>query len=231
MGRLTALASQATNGLVRAGLMAYLARRRTSVPKNQNMSEDEKPVVNKQSRLLAFLAASVAFGTGAEPTLREQLLVKLVILAHHPEICECFATYHKIWGYHRAPGGNSRQVWIDLCHRAHLDPRAILDNQLDHLLKIIMDPSLESKVFSEYCFPRIELIYDQVDPAGYAEACYRATTTLAFIAPDTVLPRVMEQLHADLSLKINQLTDLDIGVWNTPEGQTFIDGEFQSSFS
>jgi hypothetical protein len=40
----------------------------------------------------------------------------------------------------------------------------------------------------------------------------------------------MEQLHADLSLKINQLTDLDIGVWNTPEGQTFIDGEFQSSF-
>jgi hypothetical protein len=41
----------------------------------------------------------------------------------------------------------------------------------------------------------------------------------------------MEQLHADLSLKINQLTDLDIGVWNTPEGQTFIDGEFQVVFS
>jgi hypothetical protein len=40
----------------------------------------------------------------------------------------------------------------------------------------------------------------------------------------------MERLHADLSLKINQLTDLDIGVWNTPEGQTFIDGEFQNSF-
>lgn len=73
----------------------------------------------------------------------------------------------------------------------------------------------------------MELIYEQVDSNGYAEACYRATTTLAFIAPDTVLPRVIEQLHADLSLKINQLTDLDIGVWNTPEGQTYIDGEFQ----
>jgi len=70
----------------------------------------------------------------------------------------------------------------------------------------------------------------QVDPTGHAEACYRATTTLAFIAPDTVLPRVMEQLHADLSLNINQLTELDIGVWNTPEGQTLIDGRFQSSF-
>ena len=40
----------------------------------------------------------------------------------------------------------------------------------------------------------------------------------------------MEQLHADLSLNINQLTDLDIGVWNTPEGQTFVDGKFRSIF-
>ncbi len=38
----------------------------------------------------------------------------------------------------------------------------------------------------------------------------------------------MGQLHADLGLKINQLTDLDIGVWNTPEGETFIDGKLQS---
>jgi len=120
------------------------------VPKNQNASEDEKPTINKQPRLLAFLAASAAFGDGAETTLREQLLAKLVILAHHPEICECFATYHEIWGGHLAPGGNSRQVWIDLCHRARLDPRAVLDNHLDHLLKIIMDPSSESKVFSKY---------------------------------------------------------------------------------
>jgi hypothetical protein len=41
----------------------------------------------------------------------------------------------------------------------------------------------------------------------------------------------MEQLHADLSLNINQLTEVDMGVWSTPEGQTFIDGKFQSIFS
>lgn len=93
VGRLTALAPKESNELVRAGLMAYLARRRTSVPKNPNTSEDEKPTINKQPRLLAFLAASAAFGDGAEPTLREQLLANLVILAHHPEICECFSNY------------------------------------------------------------------------------------------------------------------------------------------
>ena len=146
MGRLTAVAPKETNGLVRAGLIAYLARRRTSVPKNQNTSEDETPTINNQPRLHAFLAISTAFGDGAEPTLREQLLAKLVVLAHHPEICECFATYYEIWEDHRAPGGNSRQVWVDMCHRARLDPRAVLDNQLDHLLKIIMDPSSGGKV-------------------------------------------------------------------------------------
>lgn len=102
VGRLITLAPKATNELVRAGLMAYLARRRTSVPKNQNSSEDEKPTVSRQPRLLAFLAASAAFGDGAEPTLREQLLAQLVVLAHLPEICGCFVTYHKIWGGHRA---------------------------------------------------------------------------------------------------------------------------------
>jgi hypothetical protein len=65
---------------------------------------------------------------------------------------------------------------------------------------------------------------EQGDATDYAEACYRAITTLAFVAPDTVLPRVMEQLQVDLSSDINALTDLDIGVWNTPEDQTFIDG-------
>jgi len=88
---LTALAPTTASDLVRGGLVAYLARQRTvtSIPKNQNTSEDasEKPAVNNQPRLLAFLAASVAFGEGTEPTLREQLLAELVVLAHHPEIC------------------------------------------------------------------------------------------------------------------------------------------------
>jgi hypothetical protein len=91
VGHLTALAPQTASELVRAGLMAYLARRRTSISKNQNTSEDEKPAINKQPRLLAFLAASAAFGEDAEPTLREQLLARSVVLAHHPEICGCFA--------------------------------------------------------------------------------------------------------------------------------------------
>lgn len=83
-----ALAPRTVSELVRAGLAAFLVRQRTSTPKNQNTSEDEKPNTNKQPRLLAFLAASVAFGEGTEPALREQLLAESVVLAHHPDICE-----------------------------------------------------------------------------------------------------------------------------------------------
>jgi hypothetical protein len=85
---LTALVPKTASEVIRAGLAGYLVRQRTSILKSQNISEDEKPVVNKQPRILAFLAASAAFGEDAEPTLREQLLAELVVLAHHPEICE-----------------------------------------------------------------------------------------------------------------------------------------------
>jgi hypothetical protein len=159
VGHLTTLAPKTASELVRAGLTAYLGRRRTSISKNQITSEDERPAVNKQPRLLAFLVASAAFGEDAELTLREQLLAKSVVLAHHPEICECSAVYDTIQGGHDGSGGNSRQVWIELCRRARLDPRAVLDDQLDNLLNIIIDPSSENKVFSECLNPRIELIY------------------------------------------------------------------------
>ncbi|KAI9508386.1 ARM repeat-containing protein [Russula earlei] len=187
---LAALIPKTASELVRAALAAHLASGHRATLKNPSTSEDEKPVISKQPRLLAFLAASAAFGEDTEVILREQLLAESIVLAHHPEIC-----------------GNSRQVWIELCRKARIDPRAVLDNQLDNLLKIVNEPLAEGKV----------------DSADFAEAYYRATTTLAFVAPDKVLPRIMEQLRANLGPAINSLTELDFGVWITPEGQTFID--------
>ncbi|KAH9002519.1 ARM repeat-containing protein, partial [Lactarius deliciosus] len=170
---LGAIAPKTANELVRSGLTAYLTRRRTSIQKSQNTpTENEKPAIRKQPRLLAFLSASAAFGREEDHTLREKLLSETIVLAHHPEI------YPKRSGVMVILlGGNSRQVWIELCQKAHLDPHT----------------------------------------------CHSAITTLAFVAPNAVLPRVMEQLRADLSADINSLTDLDFGVWNTPEDQIFVD--------
>ena len=56
------------------------------------------------------------------------------------------------------------------------------------------------------------------------EASYRAITSLAFVSPDTVLPQVIEQLHADLDSPVKKLQDSDFGIWSAPEGVTYVDG-------
>lgn len=61
---------------------------------------------------------------------------------------------------------------------------------------------------------------------GFAEASYRAIGTLAFVAPHAVLPRVMEQLRADINGKrLIALTDEDLAIWETPEGTMCVNGE------
>ena len=60
---------------------------------------------------------------------------------------------------------------------------------------------------------------------GLVEASYTAITTLVFVAPSSVLPRVMEQLNVDIKAEVlNCISDFDLGVWATPEGTTFVDG-------
>lgn len=62
---------------------------------------------------------------------------------------------------------------------------------------------------------------------GFADASSSAVGTLAFVSPATVLPRIIDQLRADINPSVvNTLTDADFGVWLTPEGTTYVDGQF-----
>jgi hypothetical protein len=47
-------------------------------------------------------------------------------------------------------GGNSRQVWIDLCQKAHLDPHAVIENQIDNLLDITLSQEI-GVIGKRYC--------------------------------------------------------------------------------
>lgn len=50
-------------------------------------------------------------------------------------------------------------------------------------------------------------------------------TTLTFVAPEAVLPKFIEQIRADIDPReIESLNDTDLGIWETPEGKTYIDG-------
>ncbi|THU98405.1 ARM repeat-containing protein [Dendrothele bispora CBS 962.96] len=107
--------------------------------------------------------------------------------------------------HHYLVSAPSKQTWIDLCQKAGTDPRELIGRNLDKLVQLVLSASSESK-------------------SGFSEASYRAVTTLAFVSPESVLPRIVDQLRDDINVNVlNSLTDFDFGVWSTPEGTTYVD--------
>jgi len=50
---------------------------------------------------------------------------------------------------------------------------------------------------------------------------------VCFVSPASVLPQIVKQLQDDLDpASLNVLSDFDLGVRATPEGTTFVDGNF-----
>ncbi|KAK7051190.1 translational activator of GCN4 [Paramarasmius palmivorus] len=108
-----------------------------------------------------------------------------------------------ILAHHQLVCGSSRQTWIDVCQKAHCDPHRVIARHLDRLMELILSGGTSPPV------------------TGFPDASYRALTTLVFVAPDTTLPRVMDQLREDINpATINSLSELDFAIWSTPEGTT-----------
>ncbi|KAF7294474.1 TOG domain-containing protein [Mycena kentingensis (nom. inval.)] len=111
-----------------------------------------------------------------------------------------------ILGHHRLTNPAGRQTWIDICQRAGLDPRDVVVNRFERVMELILTATAN-------------------DPkTGLPEASYSALTTIVFVAPDMVLPRVAKQLAADIDpITLNALTEDDLGMWRMPEGTAFVD--------
>jgi hypothetical protein len=111
-----------------------------------------------------------------------------------------------VLGHHPVISGKSMQTWIELCLKARADPHNLVNNRIDTLFSKILAASAVDTKF------------------GFAEASYLAIRTLVFISPAIVLPRVIGQLRTDMnSVLIDNLSALDLGIWSTPEGTTYVD--------
>ncbi|KAG6864935.1 hypothetical protein C0991_006286 [Blastosporella zonata] len=167
--------------------------------------------------LNAFLARGTPVSKSSDdgssvPWNKHSRLVALLLSAvsfdeeAEPKVREGVIVETVLIGHHHLICDNSRQTWIDLCQRARADPHDLTTKHLDKLLKLILSGSAADSNF------------------GFADASYSAVSTLAFVAPEAVLPRVMEQLRADINpTVVNSLTEFDFGVWLTPEGTTCVD--------
>ncbi|KAG0152638.1 hypothetical protein PDIDSM_1118 [Penicillium digitatum] len=97
--------------------------------------------------------------------------------------------------------------WIDLCLRT--DPgdlvRTHTGNCIEQLVRVSADP-VQSAV------PNINL------------AVWSAGAELAFVAPDAMIPRLVDQIKYDLDgTRLSKFTATDAAISRTPEGTAFVD--------
>ncbi|KAJ5866535.1 hypothetical protein N7534_001088 [Penicillium rubens] len=99
--------------------------------------------------------------------------------------------------------------WIELCLRTGTDPgdlvRAHAANCIEQLVCVNTDP-VQSAV------PNVNL------------AVFSAGAELAFVAPDAMIPRLVDQIKYDLDgTRLSKFTATDAAISRTPEGAAFVD--------
>ncbi|KAG9126171.1 translational activator of GCN4, partial [Ceratobasidium sp. 392] len=153
----------------------------------QNTSRpDPKTLV--QARYAALLAAVAPDAEHVDEPQRGDLLVEMIGAAHRDDVCP-----------------QLRQLWVDLCLRAKLDPYVLVTRKVDRLLEIVL---LKGNDYS----------------GKTMESAYRALSTIVFIAPKITLPHVIAEVQRCLNpAQVDALGPVDFAVWRTPKGTMFTD--------
>ncbi|OOQ88832.1 60S ribosomal protein L19 [Penicillium brasilianum] len=99
--------------------------------------------------------------------------------------------------------------WIDLCLRSGVDPgnlvRAHPAECIEQLVRVNADP--------------VQSIVPNVNVAVWS-----AAGDLAFVAPDVMVPRIVDQIKEDLDgARLSKFTATDAAIARTPDGTAFID--------
>ncbi|KAI1655437.1 ARM repeat-containing protein [Daldinia decipiens] len=100
-----------------------------------------------------------------------------------------------------------RASWIDLCLRVGLDPGSLAQKYEEELLRQIIDKTS----------------FDQKSSAIKQAAC-NAAADLAFVAPNTMTPKIVELIREDLTTdELKDIGPVEAAIFRTPEGTAFID--------
>ncbi|KDQ20094.1 hypothetical protein BOTBODRAFT_101949 [Botryobasidium botryosum FD-172 SS1] len=145
-----------------------------------------------RERVYHLLLACASFDEELDETARESLVVKLLVIAHHPRISSCM---------------KNRQCWIELCLKAQLDPNRVVSAKIDDLLSLVLRAT-----------------EDETKPASFGEGAIKAASTLAFVAPSVVIPKLLDQIRGDLDpASLESIGPTEIGIWRTPADVMFVD--------
>ncbi|KAI1291589.1 armadillo-type protein [Xylaria venustula] len=100
-----------------------------------------------------------------------------------------------------------RSSWIDLCLRVGVDPGALARKYEQELI----DQLIEKTQFNQ-------------NSSIINVAACNAAADLAFVAPETMIPRIIDLIRADLATKqLEDIGPVEAAIFRTPEGTAFVD--------
>ena len=80
------------NHAIHTAFVSHLTKDKISTRSDANGDENEK-IVNKDARLPALFLACGSFREDYEVTKRENLIANLLVVGHHPSLCEYSPLY------------------------------------------------------------------------------------------------------------------------------------------
>jgi hypothetical protein len=141
-----------TNQMIREALGSFLAR---GLRTQHSTSADDISIPwNNHAKLSGLLLSAVSFAEETETLIKEKSVVELIVLIHHRLICPLITDQEVYDLLIILLGRSDRQIWIDLCHKADLDPPKLIEKYLDRLLEIVLQKSLsvsEVRKFDPIC--------------------------------------------------------------------------------
>ncbi|SCZ89778.1 BZ3500_MvSof-1268-A1-R1_Chr1-3g01573 [Microbotryum saponariae] len=205
--------SNLVHSIVGRGLLDWITQD-LSAAKTKPTSEDAPTPVDLAPRFRPILLALAQFEDEVEPTQREELLTRLVVLAHHPRITS-----------------GSSAVWVDMLLRAGLAPERVVENRVDELISLVLTNAPADVEVGHQLAPPLAVVslltsrlIHHSQAKTLPEAAYAAASSLALINPTTIIPRLFKQLGEDLDPKqLDFIGTTEFGIWSTSEGTTFVD--------
>ncbi|OAV93029.1 hypothetical protein PTTG_02828 [Puccinia triticina 1-1 BBBD Race 1] len=185
---------------------------RTQAIKSTTHDLFNSPVLG--ARLRSLLASLFKNTKDMSEDVRRELLVESFVTSHHQVVGKLhpFTIHsgHDLDADLESPlsTDDSSSFWISLVRAAALDPEEVTSSNFKRLTQHIQDSI--TAVSSE--------------SSKLSDAAYRAVTTMCLVTPRIAFPEISEYVRESLDpQKFAHIGTFELGVWNTPPGQTFHD--------
>lgn len=97
--------------------------------------------------------------------------------------------------------------WAGICQKSKVDPGSLARSHADEIIKKITNPLIDSST-----------------PDPVYNAALRAAATVSFVAPDVIVPKLIDIISEDLDCADNlKLDDETLKIWQAKEGELAVD--------